>query len=109
MLGSQQAKIIGILRIEYEKNPQKFFTIREIAYTTIATILKRLSEQEKVTHFEESNKHFFQFKDIESLVSENLLSIFINAFGTKGLASLIEKGKKLTKDDIKDLTDTIDD
>jgi predicted transcriptional regulator len=122
MLGSQQAKIIGILRIEYERNPKKFLTIKEIhkiinesndtesklAYNTIATILKRLSEQGKIQSYEESNRYFFQYKDIQNQVSDSILSMFIRAFGSSGLTNLIEKSKNLTDDDIQELMDLID-
>ena len=72
MIGSQQARIIGILRTEFEKDPESFLTIKKIIhhyrtvypnlkipnYKTIATILKRLAEDAKVEHFEKNNRLF---------------------------------------------------
>ena len=59
MIGTQQARIIGILRIEFLRDANSFLTIKQILekyvekypdhkhlnYKTIATILRRLSEQ----------------------------------------------------------------
>ena len=123
MLGSQQAKIIGILRIEFEKDPKKYLSIKEIhnlleksssslplpSYNTIATILKRLAKQEKINSYEESNRIYYQYKDIQEQVSDRLLSTFIRAFGSSGVAHLIERSKNLTEEDMNDLMKLIDD
>ena len=122
MLGSLQAKIIGILRIEFEKDPKKFLTIKEIhnsliesssnngtpSYNTIATILKRLAEQEEINSYAESNRYFYQYKDIQKQISDRLLSTFINAFGTTGISHLIERSKNLTEEDMQELMNLID-
>ena len=122
MLGSQQAKIIGILRTEFEKNSEKYLSIKEIynilvdsngdlaspSYTTISTILKRLADQKKVNFYEEGNRNYYQFKDIKNQVSDKLLSTFVRAFGPSGIAYLIEKSKNLSEKDIQDLKDLID-
>ena len=122
MLGSQQAKIIGILRLEFEKDPKKFLSIKEIykllvsssdlesspSYNTIATILKRLAEQEKINSYEHSNRYYYQYKDIQNQVSDRLLSTFIRAFGSTGVTHLIEKSKNLTEEDMKELMDLVD-
>lgn len=122
MLGSQQAKIIGILRIEFEKDPKKYLTIKEIhnllkdssngssvpTYNTIATILKRLADQNKVDSREESNRYYYRYRDIQKQVSDTLLSTFIRAFGTSGITHLIERSQNLSDEDIEDLMNMID-
>lgn len=122
MLGSQQAKIIGILRQEFEKDPKKILSIKEIhalliqsydktqapSYNTVATILKRLAEQQKVNSFENSKKYYYQYKDIQKQVSDRLLSTFVRAFGSSGINYLVERGKNLSEEDINDLTKMID-
>lgn len=124
MLGSLQAKIIGILRIEFEKDPEKFLSIKEIhnllkdssgslptssiKYNTIATILKRLSEQDKVNSYSKSNRFYYQYRDIQKQVSDRLLSTFIRAFGMSGVTHLIERSQNLTEEDINDLMNLID-
>jgi len=122
MLGSQQAKIIGILRIEFEKDPEKYLSIKEIhnllkessngssvsTYNTIATILKRLAEQKKIDSRDESNRYYYRYKDIQQQVSDRLLSTFIRAFGTSGITHLIERSKNLSDEDIDDLMNMID-
>jgi predicted transcriptional regulator len=70
--------------------------------------LKRLADQGKINSLEDRNKYLFKYKDIENQISEKILQTFINAFGTSGLAHLIEKGKKLNESDIEDLKEFID-
>lgn len=123
MLGSQQSKIIGILREEYEKDPKRFLSIKEIydqlvaisdveqpiSYNSIAIILKRLSVQEKINFREVTNKNFYQYKDIQEQVLDRLLSTFIRAFGSTGIARLIEKSQNLTDKEMEELKKLIDD
>jgi predicted transcriptional regulator len=117
MIGSQQARIIGILRNEFEKDPKSFMTIKEVIrhfentfpnttapnYKTIATILKRLADNSKVDFYEQNNRWYYRYKNIESEVTKSLLKIFIQAFGSSGLSHLSQTTKELSKEDIDNL------
>jgi predicted transcriptional regulator len=117
MIGSQQARIIGILREDFEKDPNSFLTIKEIMnrykntypnlklpnYKTIATILKRLADDSKVEYYEEKNRLYYRFKNIELEITRNILQLFVQAFGRSGLTHLSKTAENLTKEDLRDL------
>lgn len=114
MLGITQACLIGILRKEFEKNPESYLAIKEIHkryheqhpeskqlnYKTIATILSRLAEQDKIEALEVNNRLLYKFKNIEEEFTCDMLKLFINAFGVSGLSHLTDKTQNLTKDEI---------
>ena len=105
MMGFQQALIIGLLRKEFEKNSQCFFTIKEIHnnyletypnmkqlnYKTLATILNRLADQGKIDYKIENNRSRYRYLNIESQEITSLLKILVSAFGVPGLTHLIKK------------------
>ena len=118
MIGSQQARIIGLLRMEFEKDSQTFLTIKEIHakyfekypdskqlnYKTIATILHRLADQGKVEYQDTNNRLKYRYKNIEEAETSSLLKIFVSAFGVPGLTHLVDKSKNLSPEQIDDLT-----
>lgn len=122
MLGHQQARIIGILRNYYEMYPEKYFTIKQIheelekefterkapTYNTVATILKRLAEKNKIDYMEDNNRIFYRFKDIQKQETNKMLATFIHAFGTSGLSHLANATQHLSENDIKQLYEEID-
>ena len=114
MLGITQACLIGILRKEFESNNETFLTIKEIHkryheqhpegkilnYKTIATILSRLAEQDKIEALEVNNRLLYKFKNIEDDLMTDMLKLFINAFGITGLSHLSNRTQNLTEDEI---------
>ena len=122
MLGVTQARLIGILRTEFESNPESFLTIKEIHkryhevhndgkklnYKTIATILSRLADQQKVEVLEVNNRLLYRFKNIEEEFTSNILKLFINAFGVANLTHLTKKTQNLSQEEIDLLLSTKD-
>ena len=116
MIGFQQAKIIGVLRIEYEKDPKILLTVKDVTtkyavlyptskpinYKTIATILHRLADQKKIVRKESNHRLKYRYKNIEEEEISNLLKIFVQSFGTSGLTHLADNGKNLIKKKIND-------
>lgn len=117
MIGSQQARIIGLLREEFSRDRESFLTIKEIHakyyekypdskqlnYKTIATILHRLAEQGKVEYQDTNNRLKYRYKNIEEQETSSLLKIFVQAFGTPGLTHLVKKGSNMTPEEIDEL------
>ena len=114
MIGNQQARIIGILKRENEKDPNVYLTIKDIwthykdffpqtkqpSYKTIATILHRLAENNKVDFYEKQNKLYYRYKDIQKEVTKSVLKLFVEAFGLSGVTYLSKATKDLEKKDI---------
>ena len=117
MIGTQQARIIGILRIEFLRDANSFLTIKQILekyvekypdhkhlnYKTIATILRRLSEQKKIESKEEHNRLSYQYINIEEQETSSLLKLFVQAFGVSGLTHLVKKSQNLTLEEIEQM------
>lgn len=74
---------------------------RQLAYTTVATILQRLHEKGLVTKKGEGLAFLYSPKLSKEIYSKNLaqsfISKFFNSFGDLGLASFAESIDKLPK------------
>ena len=75
---------------------------KRYAYTTIATILKRLHEKGLVTKKIEDEGHIYSPKVTKELyiknVAQSFLKRFINSFGDTAIASFAESIDKLPED-----------
>jgi len=97
MLGSLEAKVLGVLEEHGEANVREVVGSlndgdEELAYTTVGTILDRLHEKELVERREEpykgGSRYVYEYVDLGDEYIDEVLRDVVELFGDEGLEEL---------------------
>ncbi|MDY6776292.1 MAG: BlaI/MecI/CopY family transcriptional regulator [Halobacteria archaeon] len=100
MLGSLEAKVLGVLEDEEEASVREVVDGLEErgedkAYTTVGTILDRLYEKDIIERREEpykgGSRYVYEYVDFEEDYLNEILRDVVDLFGCEGIDSLHEK------------------
>ena len=84
---------------------------KEVAYTTVCTILTRLHAKGLIERrseaFKGGERYVYRYKDIEGEYIDSLLGSLMSAFGDRGVAHLAERLDGLSKDDVQRLRERL--
>jgi predicted transcriptional regulator len=104
MLGSLEAKVLGVLEDERRANVREVVDSlneggEELAYTTVGTILDRLYEKGLVERTEEQYKggsrYVYEYVDFQDEYIDEVLRDIVVLFGDDGLDDLQQKVEEL--------------
>ncbi len=80
---------------------------KDVAYTTVATILTRLHNKGLIERrrepFKGAERFIYSYKDIESDYIDSLLENLVTAFGKRGVAHLAERLDGMSEEDLRRL------
>jgi predicted transcriptional regulator len=97
MLGSLEAKVLGVLEEEEEASVREVVDAlneqdEDLAYTTVGTILDRLHEKGLVERTEEpykgGSRYIYQYVDFRDEYIDEVLRDVVALFGDEGLHDL---------------------
>ena len=100
MLGSLEAKVLGVLEKERRANVREVVDIlnesdEDLAYTTVGTILDRLHEKGLVERTEEpykgGSRYVYEYVDFQDEYIDEVLRDVVALFGDEGLDDLRQK------------------
>lgn len=84
---------------------------KEVAYTTVSTILTRLHTKGLIDRrseaFKGGERYVYRYKDIEGEYIDSLLGGLMSAFGTRGVAHLAARLDGLSKEDVQKLRERL--
>ncbi|XGI82954.1 BlaI/MecI/CopY family transcriptional regulator [Halorutilales archaeon Cl-col2-1] len=109
MLGSLEAKVLGVLEDEGEASVREVVDGLEErgedkAYTTVGTILDRLYEKDIIERREEpykgGSRYVYEYVDFEEDYLNEILRDVVDLFGCEGIDSLHEKISKKRDDEL---------
>jgi len=109
MLGSLEAKVLGVLEEEERANVREVVEVlneedEDLAYTTVGTILDRLYEKGLVERTEEpykgGSRYVYEYVDFQDEYIDEVLRDVADLFGEEGVEELRRK--------VEDTTDTGD-
>ncbi len=84
---------------------------KDVAYTTVSTILTRLHAKGLIERrseaFKGGERYVYRYKDIEGEYIDSLLGGLMSAFGTRGVAHLAEKLDGLSREDVQRLRERL--
>lgn len=104
MLGSLEAKVLGVLEDERRANVREVVDSlndgeEELAYTTVGTILGRLHEKGLVERTEEpykgGSRYVYEYVDFQDEYIDEVLRDIVVLFGDDGLDDLQQKVEEL--------------
>lgn len=102
MLGSLEAKVLGVLERNGEANVREVVDElnekdEDLAYTTVGTILNRLYEKGLVERTEEpykgGSRYVYEYVDFQDEYIDEVLRDVVSLFGDEGLRDLRRKVK----------------
>jgi len=108
MLGSLEAKVLGVLEQEEEASVRDVVDAlndedEDLAYTTVGTILDRLHEKGLVERTEEpykgGSRYVYEYVDFRDEYIDEVLRDVVELFGDEGLDDLREKVKEVESGD----------
>ena len=100
MLGSLEAKVLGVLERNGEANVREVVDElnerdEDLAYTTVGTILNRLHEKGLVERMEEpykgGSRYVYEYVDFQDEYIDEVLRDVVSLFGDEGLHDLRRK------------------
>jgi len=100
MLGSLEAKVLGVLERKEEANVREVVNAlneddEDLAYTTVGTILNRLHEKGLVDRAEEpykgGSRYVYEYVDFQDEYIDEVLRDVVALFGDEGLEELRSK------------------
>jgi len=100
MLGSLEAKVLGVLEEEKRANVRDVVdklneSDEDLAYTTVGTILNRLHEKGLVERTEEpykgGSRYVYEYVDFQDDYIDEVLRDVVSLFGDEGLEELKRK------------------
>lgn len=112
MLGPLEREIVSVLKSRNEATTREVLLDlrargKDVAYTTVSTILTRLHIKGLIARrseaFKGGDRYVYQYKDIESQYIDSLLHGLVAAFGSRGVVRLAERLDELSPDDIQQL------
>ncbi len=104
MLGSLEAKVLGVLENERRANVREVVDElnegeEDLAYTTVGTILDRLQEKGLVERTEEpykgGSRYVYEYVDFQDEYIDEVLRDIVVLFGDDGLDDLQQKVEEL--------------
>lgn len=107
MLGSLEAKVLGVLEEEEKANVREVVdTLNEqdedLAYTTVGTILDRLYEKGLVERTEEpykgGSRYLYEYVDFRDEYIDEVLRDVVALFGDEGLEELKQRMEETAED-----------
>ncbi|HEY5605745.1 MAG TPA: BlaI/MecI/CopY family transcriptional regulator, partial [Thermoplasmata archaeon] len=110
MLGPLERQLISVLRRRREATAREILDElrsgeRDLAYTTVNTILGRLHRKGLIGRRSEPYKggyrYIYQYKDIEARYIDNILDGLIVTFGHRAVVHLAERLDRLSEEDSK--------
>ncbi len=116
MLGSLEREIISVLERERDATTRDVLAElrrrgRDVAYTTVSTILTRLHAKGLVDRRAESfrggERFVYSYKDIEGEYIDSLLGGLLSTFGTRGVVHLARRIETLSEDDLNRLRERL--
>jgi len=112
MLGPLEREIVSVLKDRGEATARDVLSDlrrrgKEVAYTTVSTILTRLHAKGLVERrgepFKGGERFIYRYKDIEREYIDSLLGGLVAAFGSHGVAHLAERLEGLSENDLEKL------
>lgn len=109
MLGSLEREVIGVLRGRREATARDVLDElrnrrRDVAYTTVSTILTRLHAKGLIERRKEpykgGDRYVYLYKDIEAQYIDSLLDGLIATFGHRGVVHLAERLDRLSEQEL---------
>lgn len=103
MLGSLEAKVLGVLEEEESANVREVVEKlnegdEDLAYTTVGTILDRLYEKGLVERTEEpykgGSRYVYEYVDFQDEYIDEVLRDVVDLFGDEGVEELRRKVEK---------------
>jgi len=107
MLGSLEAKVLGVLENEGRANVREVVDRlnedeEDLAYTTVGTILDRLHKKGLVERTEEpykgGSRYVYEYVDFQDEYIDEVLRDVVALFGDEGLEDLREKVEEMGVD-----------
>lgn len=110
MLGSLEAKVLGVLERNEEANVRQVVDElneedEDLAYTTVGTILNRLHEKGLVERSEEpykgGSRYVYEYVDFQDEYIDEVLRDVVDLFGDEGLEDLRQRVKDVTEEEMR--------
>ncbi|HKZ99864.1 MAG TPA: BlaI/MecI/CopY family transcriptional regulator [Thermoplasmata archaeon] len=112
MLGSLEREVISVLDTKREATTREVLNDlrgrgKDVAYTTVSTILARLHEKGLIARrnepFRGGERFVYGYKDIERAYIDSLLDGLVAAFGPAGVVHLARRLESLSREDLESL------
>jgi len=109
MLGPLEREVVWVLKSREQATIRDVLAElrtrgKDVAYTTVSTILTRLHSKGLIERRSESFKggerYVYRYKDIEGEYIDSLLGGLVSAFGTRGVVHLARRLEGLSSTDI---------
>lgn len=109
MLGSLEREVVAVLEHRRVATTRQVLTDlrarnRNVAYTTVSTILTRLHAkgliERETESFKGGQRYVYRYRDIEDAYITDLLGGLVTTFGSDGLAHLSQRIKGLSPEDV---------
>lgn len=112
MLGPLEMRIISVLKAKGLSNGRGILTElkkaeKDIAYTTVSTVLFRLHKKGLVDRKEEryrgGKRYIYYYKNIETEYLNRVMENILATFGKPALAHFLDKMDELSSDELEEL------
>lgn len=116
MLGPLEREVISVLKTREEATTRDVLLElrrggKEVAYTTVSTILSRLHAKGLIERrseaFKGGERYVYRYKDIEGEYIDSLLGGLVSAFGARGIVHLAERLDGLSPSDLQKLRERL--
>ncbi len=116
MLGSLESEVVAVLQELREATARQVLEGvnrrgRNVAYTTVSTILTRLHAKgvigRRAESFKGGDRYLYAYRDIEEAYLDHLLGGLVNVFGRPGVAHLHEKIEALDDEKLRQLRERL--
>lgn len=116
MLGPLEREVVSVLKDRREVTARDVLLSlrdrgKDVAYTTVSTILTRLHAKGLIERrseaFKGGERYVYAYKDIEGEYIDSLLGGLVSAFGERGVAHLAERLDGLSPADVRKLRERL--
>ncbi len=116
MLGPLEREVVAVLKERREGNTRAVLEglrsrNKDVAYTTVSTILTRLYAKGAIDRrsepFKGGERYIYMYRDIENAYIDDLLGGLVRTFGRPGVVHLAQRLEGLGEDDLKRLRERL--